>query len=84
MTVHSEPCRIIVFRYLEVVEDGDTKSFQELHTFNVYEDENPLKKIECINHVGKRIRKALRKLVETEKKRGVTLGGKKHRSLGEA
>ncbi len=69
---------------MEVVGDGDTKTFQELQSSNVYWGENPLKKIECINHVGKRIGTALRKFVETEKKRGVTLGGKKRRSLVEA
>lgn len=72
------------FRYLEVVGDGDTKTFQELQASNVYGGENPLKKIECINHVGKRMGTALRKLVETEKKRGVTLGGKKRGSLSDA
>lgn len=72
------------FRYVEVVGDGDAKTFHELQASNVYGDKNPLKKIECVNHVGKRMGTALRKLVDCEKKRGVTLGGKKHGSLSDA
>lgn len=72
------------FRYTEIVSDGDAKAFHDLQALKVYGEETILTKTECINHVGKRMGTALRKLVETEKSRGVTLGGKKHGSLSEA
>lgn len=71
----------IGFRYVEIVGDGDAKTLNELKAANVYDCE--IKKIECVNHVGKRMGTALRKLVENEKKLGITLGGKKHGSLTE-
>lgn len=69
------------FRYTTLLGDGDSKTFTVLEESNVYGSEVKLKKEECINHVGKRMGTALRNLVETEKKRGRTLGGKKHGSL---
>lgn len=67
------------FRYTEIISDGDSKAFMTLQDMKVYGPNVVLKKEECVNHVGKRMGTALRKLVET--KRGVTLGGKKFGSL---
>lgn len=72
------------FRYTELIADGDSKTFKDLQDLNVYGKETLITKTECINHVGKRMGAALRKLVEVEKAKGVTLGGKKHGSLSES
>lgn len=69
------------FRYVEIISDGDSSTFPELQKLKVYGSNVTLTKTECINHVGKRMGTALRKLVDNEKKRGITLGGKKYGSL---
>ena len=49
---------------------------QQLCALNVYGDNTVIVKEECINHVAKRLRTALRKLSTKSKKKGVTLGGR--------
>ncbi|GFX60764.1 uncharacterized protein TNCV_4977401 [Trichonephila clavipes] len=50
----------IGFRYRILLSDGDSKSFLELKERDVYGSEAQIKKEECINHVSKRLRTALR------------------------
>lgn len=68
-------------RYTTLLADGDAKTFSHLKLLNIYGDGVTLEKEECINHVGKRMYTALDKLVSTEKKQGITLGGKKYGQL---
>lgn len=52
------------FRYATVVSDGDSKVFSHLKETAVYGKDVTIEKEEFINHVSKRIRRALRKLVK--------------------
>ena len=56
--------------------DGDARTFKHLTEKKVYGDDVTIEKEECINHVGKRMGTALRKLATQTKKAGVTLGGR--------
>jgi hypothetical protein len=47
------------FRYTEFLGDGDSKTFDELCVRKVYGDV-PIEKVDCINHVSKRMGTALR------------------------
>ena len=51
---------------------GILKHFQAFQDSKIYGLDTPLVKEECINHVGKRMGTALRKLEDLEKKKGVT------------
>ncbi|GFS94281.1 uncharacterized protein TNCV_2013571 [Trichonephila clavipes] len=73
----------IGFRYTTLLSDGDSKSFLELKERNVYGSETQIKKEEYINHVSKRLVRALRQTVKDCRVKGVTLGGKKRGSLKE-
>ena len=55
---------------------GDTKTFDHLCNLNIYGDDYPLSKEECINHVQKRMGTALRSKRLDYSKRKITLGGR--------
>ena len=50
-------CRM---RYVNVISDGDAKTYQHLSSLNVY-GEIKITKEECINHVAKRLGRAFAK-----------------------
>ncbi|KAE8749128.1 hypothetical protein FOCC_FOCC004036 [Frankliniella occidentalis] len=68
-------------RYTSVLSDGDAKTISHLNELQPYGEDIIIEKEECVNHVGKRLRTALRNLVQEEKARGVTLRGKKAGAL---
>ena len=70
-------------RYTVMLSDGDTKTFNHLKALNIYGDDHPLTKEECVNHVAKRMGTALRKLRTDSSKQGVKLGGYGHGKLRE-
>ncbi|KAK7473611.1 hypothetical protein BaRGS_00035158 [Batillaria attramentaria] len=63
------------FRYTEMLGDGDTKPHAKLLEEDVYNG-RPIEKIECVNHVTKRLGTALRTLVEKRKAQGQPIGGR--------
>ena len=63
-------------RYTTMLSDGDTKTFDHLCNLNIYGDDYPLNKEECINHVQKRMGAALRSKRLDCSKRKITLGGR--------
>ncbi|GFT38689.1 uncharacterized protein TNCV_3623471 [Trichonephila clavipes] len=67
-------------KYLNYIEDGDTKTFNALSENKPYGDDHLIQKIECVGHVQKRMSTRLRKLklVYSKKKLsdGKTIGGK--------
>ncbi|KAE8738831.1 hypothetical protein FOCC_FOCC015663 [Frankliniella occidentalis] len=67
-----EECKM---RYTVMLSDGDGKTFDHLQSLDIYNGITLVKE-ECTNHVEKRLGTALRNVVDTEKKRGVTLGGR--------
>lgn len=71
------------FRYISMLSDGDSKTFNHLKSLNVYGQKCTIVKQECINHVAKRLGKALSDKVKEWKIKGVTLGGKKRGNLTE-
>jgi hypothetical protein len=64
------------FRYTEMIGDGDSSTYKNLVKLNVYGDDHPIIKEECVNHISKRFGKGLRELVKDKRKEGMTLGGK--------
>lgn len=64
------------FRYVSLISDGDSKSFDHVSSLNVYGDNVKIDKQECVNHVAKRLGTGLRNLVKNSSKMKVTLGGK--------
>ncbi|XP_012945262.1 uncharacterized protein LOC106013609 [Aplysia californica] len=69
-------------RYVSMISDGDAKTISELHALDPYPGTS-VQKHECVNHVGKRLGKALQNIV-TEKSKAkpkITLGGKGHGKL---
>lgn len=50
------------FRYTTVVSDGDSKTFLHLSEMNLH-DGKTIEKVECLNHVAKRLGTGLRKIV---------------------
>ena len=71
------------FRYNTILSDGDAKTYKHLQDLKVYGSDIPIQKEECINHISKRLNKGLKNVVDDCKKKGITLGGKKHGSLTE-
>lgn len=67
-------------RYATTVSDGDAKSLAHLNELKVY-GEQELEKIECLNHVAKRLGTALRNVVRVNRGTETPLGGKYHGSL---
>ena len=63
------------FRYNTMVSNGDSKLYDSLVEVNSYGPDHPIKKEECVNHVGKPLDTALRNLVADKAKQGITLGG---------
>ena len=66
------------FRYTTMVSDGDASTFR--HLSDIPDLYNVVKE-ECINHVGKRMGTALRKLATEGKKAGTVLGGRGYGKL---
>ena len=54
-------------RYVTMVSDGDSKAFSSIASSNPYGDEHPVKKLDCMGHVQKRMGKALITLKRTTK-----------------
>lgn len=69
------------FRYVSVISDGDSKSFEHITSMKVYGDEVVVEKQECVNHVAKRIGTGLRNLLKSCSAKKITLGGKADGSL---
>lgn len=67
-------------KYLEYIGDGDTKTFSTLSESLPYEADHPLKKLECVGHIQKRMGTRLRKLKSNLGKKklsdGKSIGGK--------
>ena len=59
----------ISLRYTTMLSDGDSKTWHHIQELVPY---GAIEKEECVNHVSKRLRKALREVAKKEK-----LGGKK-------
>ncbi|XP_076439059.1 uncharacterized protein LOC143277962 [Babylonia areolata] len=63
------------FRYTEMLGDGDAKTYKRLLEADPYGG-YPIQKIECINHVTKRMGTALRALVQKQKSMSQPIGGR--------
>ena len=63
-------------RYTTMRSDGDSKTWHHLQEVAPYGDDVEIQKEECINHVSKRLGKALREVAKKEK-----LGGRKEAAL---
>ena len=68
-------------QYTTMLSDGDSKLYNELMALKPYGRDVAIYKEECINHVGKRLGSALRKLVSDQSKQKITLGGRGHGRL---
>lgn len=68
------------FQYTTLVSDGDSKTHTHLTSVKPY-GELEIEKVECLNHVAKRLGTGLRKIVAENTGKGDPLGGKKHGSL---
>ncbi|GBM55736.1 hypothetical protein AVEN_190324-1 [Araneus ventricosus] len=66
-----------VMRYMSVLSDGDSKTYQGLLEVDVYDDSRNISKEECLNHVAKRLGTGLRNKVKEWRSRCVTNGGRK-------
>lgn len=71
-------------RYTSFIGDGDSKVYSSLKDSNIYGPSITIEKLECVNHVSKRLGTALRKLVQTCRAQKITLGGKAPGSLKES
>ena len=63
------------FRYIEMLSDGDAKSYNALVKSNIY-DGIDITKIECTNHVAKRMGTALRNCVAAQRAIKKPISGK--------
>lgn len=65
-------------KYISYIGDGDAKTFQAITETNPYGSDTPVKKIECVGHVQKRMGTRLRKLKQSGVKcnDGKPVGGK--------
>ena len=68
-------------RYVTVISDGDSKSFNNLSSLNVYGDEHPIEKEECINHVSKRLLSGLKSFVKEKTSKGIVVSGRNRLTL---
>ncbi|GBN07525.1 hypothetical protein AVEN_252899-1 [Araneus ventricosus] len=75
-----ENCGVL---YMNVLSDGDSKTYQHLVELDVYGGNMKISKGECLNHVAKRLWKGLRNKVKEWRSKGVTIGGRNQRSLKE-
>ena len=64
------------FRYMEMLGDGDGKAHTKINEAKVYGEGVQVKKIDCVNHVTKRMGTALRTLVEKRKAQKAPIGGR--------
>ena len=64
------------FQYMEMLGDGDGKAHGKVNGLHPYGPEASIKKIECVNHVTKRMGTALRTLVEKRKAQKLPIGGR--------
>ncbi|GBM13704.1 hypothetical protein AVEN_148219-1 [Araneus ventricosus] len=71
-------------RYMNVLSDGDSKTYQHLLELDVYGDSMKISKEECLNHVAKRLGTGFRNKVKEWRRKGVTIGGRKEGSLKES
>ena len=69
-------------RYVIVVSDGDSKSYNAVKEDQPYGPDYPIYKEECINHVAKRLGTALRNLTADCSKRGLVFINKKSNTVG--
>ena len=69
------------FRYVTVLSDSDAKTYNHLVDLNIYGNNCPVTKEECVNHVRKRLGTALRKVAGEGREEGVVTGGKGHSKL---
>ena len=67
-------------RYTIMLSDGDCKTFSHLESLNIYPGYK-IEKQECINHIGKRLYTALKKVVHDCSVQKTTIGGSKAGSL---
>lgn len=67
-------------RYTTMLSDGDVKAHDLLVTLNVYPGRD-IEKQECINHIGKRLYRALTNIVAHYSEHDITFGGAKRGSL---
>nr|XP_042896708.1 uncharacterized protein LOC122269121 [Parasteatoda tepidariorum] len=72
------------FRYLNIVSDGDSRTYQHLVELKPYGEDVQIVKEECLNHVSKRLGTGLRNKVKELRSKGVTIGGRKKGSLKES
>ena len=63
-------------RYMTMLCDGDSKSYDAVSSAEMYGPQKPITKEDCINHVSKRMGTALQKLVSSSKVQGESLSGK--------
>ncbi|KAK8371952.1 hypothetical protein O3P69_016295 [Scylla paramamosain] len=61
-----EKCK---FRYTTVISDGDSKAYTAIVNEKIYGEDIEVKKEECINHVAKRVGKALRDFVQQKSRK---------------
>ncbi|GBN94037.1 hypothetical protein AVEN_128683-1 [Araneus ventricosus] len=73
-----------VMRYMSVLSDDDSKTYQDLLEFDVYDDSMNISKEECLNHVAKRLGTGLRNKVKEWRSKCVTNSGRKEGSLKES
>ena len=74
------PIELHGFRYTEMPGDGDAKTHSRLLQDPC--DGRPIEKLECVDHVTKRMRTALRNLVEKGKAQGQPTGGRGNYNTG--
>lgn len=67
------------FRYTCMISDGDSKTHGHLNDLKIYDKE--IEKVECINHVAKRLGTGLRNARIESTKAKAPIGGKKFGSL---
>ena len=63
-------------RYMTMVCDGDSKSYDAVCQDRVYGNQKSIQKEDCINHISKRMGTALRKLVDVLKAQGKSISGR--------
>ncbi|GBN50321.1 hypothetical protein AVEN_71538-1 [Araneus ventricosus] len=71
-------------RYMNVLSDGESKTYQHLLELDVYGDNMKISKLGCLNHVAKRLGTGLRNKGKEWRSKGVTIGGRKEGSLKES
>ncbi|GBM08884.1 hypothetical protein AVEN_57434-1 [Araneus ventricosus] len=71
-------------RYMNVLSDGDSKTYRHVLEFDVYGDNMKISKEERLNHVAKILWTGLRNKFKECRSKGVTIGGRKEGSLKES